>query len=913
MKKQRFIAGLVCLFAIVLIAASCSADIAELGSASRNSNFGNDVYKAVPFTDGAMPLVFGTSSSVGQCSVTVGNGTTVTGGWEWDGAAGSEIIPRNTIEVRSINGRGKVAGSEEGMAFYFREVSVNTNFKMTADFEVKSFGARPQFASAGYTDRDGLGKREDTDVGGNGQEAFGIMVRDFVPELPGYTLDQVKTIIPISQSSTAYRSGSGNGDSNMIMVGGVKRGMRVYWREGIRWNPAIPLTRGESGNPTEDAYMDATNFRFNFKPRELGDYSIYKNSDGSKDTLPARPDFPTWGSTWTITLEKNNSGFKYRIVPKDDYYYDPEELDSSGNPVRKSKNSVDSAILGDIRLYDICNSVNKDNYYVGLFAARDACVWVTNIEYYEASAKDCAPPKVFLPDLLTPDIQVVSPSVYTGLDYLYVTSNVKGKLLVTQNGKSIPSSLIYNEWIVEKQNGAAIPRTLFTIPTYPMKSEGDYIFSLAFYPGDLPAELANSGPSGVQLESKASITKTFVVTKKLYAGGTGDIYAGPHGSSNAAGTAGSPLDLQTAVHYVQPGQTIKMLDGIYYLEKTLSIPRYNNGTANAPKKLMAINRDKVFLDWRNAPEREIKGQGFSLDGAYWKLDGFHIRNTPDKVKGMKIGGQNNTVSWIYFYNNGDTGCQISGESSEPVVFWPSGNTIEYCESFSNRDRANTDADGFAAKLTVGKDNVFNYCIGHNNVDDCWDLFTKKDTGPIGIVKLYGCIAYEAGVLFNGEHYGTSANKASRNGFKMGGEGISIRHETIECLAFGNDGNAFTSNSNPSLDVFNCTAINFEKDGLGDVNIYTGESAVRADGKIENTVYTYSYRESGATVVVNEGGIENDDYDYQSILVCKPWFEEFMGTTNTYKHFLERDAQGVPILNNVFKSDTPAKGAWVFYQ
>ena len=35
-----------------------------------------------------------------------------------------------------------------------------------------------------------------------------------------------------------------------------------------------------------------------------------------------------------------------------------------------------------------------------------------------------------------------------------------------------------------------------------------------------------------------------------------------------------------------------------------------------------------------------------------------------------------------------------------------------------------DADGFAAKLTVGDGNVFDGCISYNNADDGWDFFAK---------------------------------------------------------------------------------------------------------------------------------------------------------------------------------------------
>jgi hypothetical protein len=833
---------------------SCEFDIGALNLSMNNSNVNFNAFKEVDFLAEANPLVFGVSSSTGNDSITRGGNT---GGYWKD-----EPIPEGMIEVRSVSGSGKIAGSEDGLAFYFKEVDIGKNFIMEADFTVKSFGSRPNNPT--ITDRTIVGTKNDTELGSNGQEGWGIMVRDFVPQLPRYTTEEIKAkeLALDTQDSTAYRSGSGNGDSNMILAGGVKRGARVYWREGIKWNREIPLTGETSGNPTANAYQDSGNFRFGFQPKELGDYSIY-TADNGTPSLAARPDYPQWGSTYRVRLEKTNNGYNYTITAPPEKAVPPE--------------------TGTVPLYDIADSINKEKYYVGLFAARDACVWVSNIKYYEADAADCAPYVPVLPTPLAPAVEVVSPIIYTGAEYLYITANMRGQIAVTQNGKTIPSSVIFNDWIVEKENGSAKPLTLFTVPTYPHK-EGDNVFSIAFTPDTtLAAELVNAGYA---LDSTSVIKKTFTVTRKMYAGGTGDIYVSPQGTPFGSGGSGSPLDLQTAINYAQPGQTVILKNGVYLMDRLFVIPRYNSGRFDAPKTLKAEERDKVFFDWNKNPVLANKSQGFLLEGNYWVLDGFHIRNTPDKTKGIVVGGHNNTIRWITIHSNGDTGLQISGNSAEPKVFWPSGNTIEYCESFNNKDGAEIDADGFAAKLTVGKDNVFKWCISHNNCDDGWDLFSKKDTGSIGIVQFYNCISYENGTLLDG--YNT---KGGKNGFKLGGEGISTRHEVYECLSFRNGGNAFTSNSNPSIDVFNSTAINTAGSGLGVINIYAGDSS-GANGTINRCVYSGS------------GGVTG--FEFEQFLVEK----EINGVR--YKKFIDRDQNGKPILKNVYKPDTAGQGAWVFY-
>ena len=58
-----------------------------------------------------------------------------------------------------------------------------------------------------------------------------------------------------------------------------------------------------------------------------------------------------------------------------------------------------------------------------------------------------------------------------------------------------------------------------------------------------------------------------------------------------------------------------------------------------------------------------------------------------------------------------------------------------CTSYLNADKGYEDADGFAAKLTVGNNVVFDGCISYYNADDGWDLFAKVETGSIGMVTV----------------------------------------------------------------------------------------------------------------------------------------------------------------------------------
>jgi hypothetical protein len=136
--------------------------------------------------------------------------------------------------------------------------------------------------------------------------------------------------------------------------------------------------------------------------------------------------------------------------------------------------------------------------------------------------------------------------------------------------------------------------------------------------------------------------------------------------------------------------------------------------------------------------------------------------------------------------------------------WPAYNLILNCESYDNYDAppgAGENADGFAAKLTVGEGNVFRGCVSHNNIDDGWDLYTKSDTGPIGVVTIDQCIAHHNGTLTDGR-----ASESGDRSFKLGGEKIAVAHIVSRSVAFANGKDGFTWNSNPgAIRLFNTLA------------------------------------------------------------------------------------------------------------
>ncbi|MES2574815.1 MAG: carbohydrate-binding protein [Bacteroidota bacterium] len=281
------------------------------------------------------------------------------------------------------------------------------------------------------------------------------------------------------------------------------------------------------------------------------------------------------------------------------------------------------------------------------------------------------------------------------------------------------------------------------------------------------------------------------------------IYVSPTGSSGNPGTLASPTTITNAIATVSPGQTIYMRGGVYSIASTILIARTNSGTSGNLKRVEAYNGEVPILDF-SAQTESSSNRGIVLDGLYWYFKGITIKNAGDN--GMLLSGNNNTIDNCIFEKNRDTGLQLSRYTTTytSISQWPSNNLILNCEAFDNKDAGSENADGFAAKLTCGTGNVFRGCIAHNNIDDGWDLYTKTDTGPIGIILFEDCVAYNNGTLTTS---GTSGS-GDKNGFKLGGEGIAVNHIVRRCVAFGNGKHGFTDNNNlGSIEMSNNTSVN----------------------------------------------------------------------------------------------------------
>jgi len=422
-------------------------------------------------------------------------------------------------------------------------------------------------------------------------------------------------------------------------------------------------------------------------------------------------------------------------------------------------------------------SVQDNKMYVGFYVARLATIEVHNIEL-NVTAVASDPPRVEPPAApLEPAIAWISPlNTSTTEQYeIKLKSNTSGLVTIKQGNTIIASdvSIEANQVLTQATN---IER-------------GHNRFTISFNPSD--SEL---------LTSHETIILNRTVTAKQY---EGDIYVAPDGSAEAAGTLEDPLDLDTAIQYVAPGQTIIVQDGHYVRDHRLNIQKYNDGTDAAMKTLKAADGARPVIDFNK------KSEGVVLSGNYWHIIGIDFARSAGNTKGFTIGGSHNIVELSRFYEHGDTGLQISRtDDSTNIEDWPSYNLILNSDSFANRDPSDNNADGFAAKLTSGVGNVFRGAIAYNNVDDGWDLYTKAGSGAIGAVTIENSIAYN-----NGYPIGSSELKGDGNGFKLGGEGIHVQHVIRNSIAFNNGTVGFTSNSNPGVIARNNIGFNNAKGNI----------------------------------------------------------------------------------------------------
>lgn len=592
----------------------------------------------------------------------------------------------------------------------------------------------------------------------NGQEGFGLMVADRVGE-----------------------NGSGNSFwNNSYMVSATK--VEYFWDAeagqvsdaGDKYTMKLGVGSQEKiGVTPENLAADTVVDDFQTAMRTLetsavasgqgaGTYNMVGGYEAAlKDITDVNPQ-----TTFHMTIQRNNTGYFLSYTNA-----------ATGETVTNKYYHGDNG--------DELTRLDENNIYVGFYASRSAKVSFSNMSLTTVAPENDAPAEARPITYVTPNFSIESAKVANNANYEMVYyGNADGVLSIT-NSKG--------EAVVSGQHVDA--KTKFRVNT--VLEQGSNTFAVEFTPD------ADYKPAKYSLLSSYDTVKfdfnvTYNVKDRSY------IYVSPDGRSYGSGAKDDPVDIYTAVKSAAPGRTILLKGGTYALDKTVIVERGVNGTADA--KIYMIADPEAAT----RPVLDFQGRcaGMILAGDYWYFQGFDVTRSANAQKGIQVSGSYNTVDNVVTYKNGNTGLQISRyKSTDNWEDWPSHNLILNCTSYLNADAGYEDADGFAAKLTIGEGNVFDGCIAAYNADDGWDLFAKIETGAIGQVVIQNCVAFKNGYVL--DENGQEVDAGNGNGFKMGGSSISGHHILRNSVSFGNKAKGIDSNSCPDIEAYSSTSYNNE--------------------------------------------------------------------------------------------------------
>jgi hypothetical protein len=275
-----------------------------------------------------------------------------------------------------------------------------------------------------------------------------------------------------------------------------------------------------------------------------------------------------------------------------------------------------------------------------------------------------------------------------------------------------------------------------------------------------------------------------------------ELWISPSGADSNPGTKDMRFaSLTAAVARAAAGTTIWVAAGTYQPTATIGIK--TNGTQDKPIQVFAQPGERPVFDFKAQPRGDSSARGIQISATYWHLRGIDVINAGDNC--IHISGSHNTIENVVTHGCSDTGIQITANSSEAADSERAAyNTILNCDSYENYDAQNQgeNADGFAAKLYIGKGNVFRGCRAWNNADDGWDLFASDD-----VVVIEDCWAISNGKI------GAAQNNTNGdgNGFKLGGAAQAgdanmggAVHEVKNCASIENRACGYTRNNNTQV-------------------------------------------------------------------------------------------------------------------
>ena len=690
----------------------------------------------------------------------------------------------------------------------------------------------------------------------NGQEGFGMMAADAVGSNGDGTAFWNNAYQAIVTKVEYYWDGEDVTTDSSANKISMKLGLGAISRLGVTADDVAAIKNGTITMPA--GYVsETTTLETGAAAKGPGTYNLVGNWNKKAEPTGSLENPLT---DFRLQIQRNNTGYYLRYLDKD------------------------NKVIKEVRYYDLernsLTQIDKDNIYVGFFASRNARITVSNIDLKTITPADDEKAEEREIEYVYPINTIESPAFSNSAEYnLVYYGNADGTLVVRdENGKEVLNKefkALTKETVALKLNNG---KNAFTINFIPDKE---------YKPGEFKL-----------MTSYDPVTINHTVEYKTVE--NNNIYVSPNGKSNAAGTKDAPMDIYTAVKIAAPGQKILIKEGTYNLSSTVKVERGSNGTADAMIYMIADPEagSRPVFDFGG------KCAGMILAGDYWYFQGFDVTRSADAQKGIQVSGNHNILDQIKAYKNGNTGIQISRYlGTDQFNQWPAHNTILNCSSYLNADKGYEDADGFAAKLTVGQGNVFDGCIAAYNADDGWDLFAKVQSGSIGVVTIQNCVAFKNGYIL--DENGREINAGNGNGFKMGGDSMPGAHVLKNSVAFANKAKGIDSNSCPDIKVYSSTTFDNESYNVAFYTNTAVNTAFAADGilsyKVSNKV-AEQFKLLGTQNAADVKGVTNYYFDGSKTVnnngkeAAASWFKSLDTASALKDGGITRNADGTINMN-----------------
>ncbi|MBQ8653486.1 MAG: hypothetical protein IJ507_00985 [Clostridia bacterium] len=553
---------------------------------------------------------------------------------------------------------------------------------------------------------------------------------------------------------------------------------------------------------------------------------------------PENPRRVKAGDMYRMSLEKTSFGYittQYEILP------DGTTGRVIGTHVQyiPAKDASSVSVMDYDELDDPMCVQEPDKAYVALVCARGLNATFSRIRF-EVSPWKAEEWKPQPAEYMDAACRITSPDCVPQDQYtLTFVTNADGKATVHLGGTVVSSGL-----------PVEAGRPCSTVLTVGESAAAKVVFE---------ADPQGKLPPFTILRSEEPVEASLMLRRRNVGAG-GVVWTAPEGMPENDGSEQYPVDVQTALEFAAPGQMIRLKPETYDLAgRTLYIRRGVNGREDSPIVLTCLD-GFATLDFGRT------GGGFEAWGDWWQMSRINVKGTRHGSVGMKLAGWHNRLERMNFFNNGNTGLHVGGRPDETIDRWPSHNRIINCTSMNNADDGYEDADGFAAKVTNGVDNVFEGCLSAYNADDGWDMFAKAGTGSIGAVTMIGCVTMRNGYIM-GKAESTKAKvvhadidvdengnlsfadwggkdcirtvAGNGNGFKMGGTNLPGAHKLINSISYENLARGIESNSGTDIQVAMSTSFN---NGEENVAFFT-----------ENRCAVTDYHASGILSFRTDGG------------------------------------------------------------